>query len=241
MAAITAIAAATAATMTAVGTGMSFMQAAEEKKFGASARQKANEAFNKVEKLLDVNYMKALGLSKEPYERQREELASATGQLIQAGIESERGAAATAGRALMASQKMGQQISSQQIKDIEALEKSIAEEEGRLRDAKATLQLGVATGAGKAAADAERRRIANVQAGLEGVGSTLSAAMSEDIMPLYGKKTSEGVNADFKIPAVDAGYAIDPLQQNPIVFQPNTIQDNQVVLDPTAGFNIFAQ
>ena len=140
MAAITAIAAATAATMTAVGTGMSFMQAAEEKKLGASARQKANEAFNKAEKLLDVNYMKALGLSKEPYERQREDLASATGQLIQAGIESERGAAATAGRALMASQKMGQQISSQQIKDIEALEKSIAEEEGRLRDAKANLQ-----------------------------------------------------------------------------------------------------
>ena len=65
--------------------------------------------------------------------------------------------------------------------------------------------------------------------------------MSEDIMPLYGKETSEGVNADFRIPAVDAGYAIDPLQQNPIVFQPNTFQDNQVVLDPTAGFNIFEQ
>ena len=129
------------------------------------------------------------------------------------------------------SQKAGQAISTQQTKDVEAIEQKIIAEESRLRDAKANLQLGVAQGAGKAAAQAEKMRVANVNAGIEGVGSTLSAAFSEDIMPLYGKKPSQGANTDFNIPSATAMTSAG-LNQQP---------DVEINLDPSQGYNIFGQ
>ncbi len=231
MAAITAIAAGAALASTAAGTVGSFVQAGKQRKLRDKAQAKAREAFEEADKMLDVNYMEALSISKEPYERQRDAVAQQAAQAMEIGRESGRGASATAGRVLAQSQKAGQEISTQQTKDVEAIEQKILAEESRLRDAKANLQLGVAQGAGKAATQAEKMRVANVNAGIEGVGSTLSAAFSEDIMPLYGKKPSQGANTDFNIPSATAMTSAG-LNQQP---------DVEINLDPSQGYNIFGQ
>ena len=85
-------------TATVAGTGMSFAQANKQKKLQKKAEADAMKAMQDARKKLDVNYYDELAVQKEPYELEREALLSAGAQAIQAGVESERGAAATAGR-----------------------------------------------------------------------------------------------------------------------------------------------
>lgn len=245
MAAFTAIAAATAATVSAGAGVANFVQAGKQRKLAEKARMEGLEAFEEADKMLDVNYMEAVGLSKEPYERQREQLSQQAAQAMEAGREAGRGASATAGRVLAQSQRLGQDISSQQTRDLEAIQKEILAEEARLRDKKAGLRLQASQGAGAAAMQAETLRQKNVQAGAEAFGDVLSSLTSESIIPLYGRNQGGGdINVessyDFNIPGV-TNYQVSPQQFDEVVSQGNTRQDNQVILDPSQGYNIFAQ
>ena len=67
---------------------------------------------------------------------------------MEIGRESERGGAATAGRVLAQSNVAQQNITDQQTKDLEALNKLVATEESRLGTARANLSLEQAEGAG---------------------------------------------------------------------------------------------
>ena len=136
-----------------VSTGMSFSQAAKARKEREEAQRLADEAFAEAREQLEVNYLEELSISKEPYERQREALAQQAAQAIEVGREGDpRLAAATAGRVLGQAQKAEQAITAQQIQDIEALEKAVAEEERSLAEQRASLDLAQAEGAGIAAA-----------------------------------------------------------------------------------------
>jgi len=107
MAAFTTIAAIGSA---ALSTGMSFAQASKQRKLQQEAEAEAQKAFDEAKKTLDVNYLESLGIAKEPYELERESLLQAGAQALQAGVEGEtRGAAATAGRVLMAQQEQAAQ------------------------------------------------------------------------------------------------------------------------------------
>ena len=166
MAAATAI---IAGASTLASTGMSFIQAGKQNKLAKEASAAADEAFKKAEAQLDVNYFEQLGISKTPYENQREAIAQAGAQAMEVGKESERGGAATAGRVLAQSNVAQQGITDQQTKDLEALNKLVATEDAKLAAEKAELSLAQAEGAGIAAAQAQNARNAAVQSAVSGV------------------------------------------------------------------------
>ena len=185
IAAVAALASATAAT---VGTAGSFIQAGRQKTLAEDAQKSAEKAFIAAEKQLDVNYFEQLGISKTPYENQREQLAQRAAQFFEATGASERGGAATAGRVLAQSNLAEAQIRDQQIKDLQGLQQKAALEESRLATGKANLQLGVSTGSGMAAAQAQQLQQQALTQGAEGLQSTLQAGLSEELLPLYGRK-----------------------------------------------------
>jgi len=104
MAAFTAIAAGVGMAATAATTTGSFIQAGKQRRLQQQAEADAAKAMADARKKLDVNYYESLAIQKEPYELEREALIAAGAQAIEAGRESERGAAAVAGRVQMAQQ-----------------------------------------------------------------------------------------------------------------------------------------
>jgi len=169
--------------------GMSFAQAAKQDKRAKQAQQDAQKAMDEARKKLSVNYMENLSIQKEPYELEREALLSQGAQAIQAGVESERGAAATAGRIQMSQNEaqaaqrtaMGQELSN--------LEKLTAQEESRIATNLGNLDLAEAQGQQQIAADAEKARAAAIQSGIESVASGIQTGIST-FAPLYEKTDS---------------------------------------------------
>lgn len=174
--------------VTALNTGFSFAQAATQKKEQKRAENEAQKYLAEARKKLDVNFYEQLGIQKEPYELQREAMLSAGGQLIEAGVESERGAAATAGRVYMGQQEGQRQIASAMGQEMLALDKLVTAEESRLRDAQATLDVREATGSQKAASIAEGRSADALLSGMQGVGSM--AGQVAAALPDYKKSAS---------------------------------------------------
>lgn len=168
MAAATAI---IAGASTLASTGMSFVQAGKQKKLAQDAQAAADEAFKKAEAQLDVNYFEQLGISKTPYDNQREAIAQQAAQAMEIGRESERGGAATAGRVLAQSNIAQQNITDKQTKDLEALNKLVATEESRLGTARANLSLEQSEGAGIAAAQAQNQQNQAIMSGVTGLAN----------------------------------------------------------------------
>lgn len=204
MAAVTA--AVLGATATAVTMGMSFGQAAKQKKAQREANAAAEKAIGEAEKMLGVNYYKGLSIQKEPYELEREANLVSGAQAIEAGVESERGAAATAGRVQMAQQAGQRQIAAAMGQEMAGLEKLTAEEESRLRDAKAQIELQRAAGAQQAAADAAKAAAQATQQGMQSVVS-LGSQLAEQV-PLYQK--TAGVKAENQFNKLAENQALAP-------------------------------
>jgi hypothetical protein len=189
MAIATTTALAIAGTAIAAGSsGMSFAQSAKQKRLQRQAESDAAKYMAEARKKLDVNFYEALGIQKEPYELERMALLSAGAQAVEAGRESERGAAAVAGR-VQAQQQIGQrQIAGAMGQELMNLEKLTAQEESRLRDAQANLDLGAASGAQQAASVAEARSAQALQQGIQSAGSAIQQGLS--FVPLYQKSAS---------------------------------------------------
>jgi hypothetical protein len=212
-----AVGTATAATLAAVGTGigiatsagttaMSFAQAGNQRKLQRKAEREAAEAMDAARKKLDVNFYEQLAIQKEPYELEREALLSAGAQAIEAGKESERGAAATAGRIYMGQQEGQRQIAGAMGQELSGLEKATAAEESRLAGLQSNLDLAQAKGAQLAARDAqEAANLATTQgmAGVVNVGQQVAKAL-----PLYfktpGARQLSNLESDYN-KAVEAG------------------------------------
>lgn len=185
MAAFTAIAAGIGLATTAATTGMSFAQASKQRKMAAQANKEANKAMKEARARLEVNYAEALSIPKEAYELEREALLSQGAQALEAGIESERGSAATAGRVLAAQQQGQAQTRTAMAQDLFDIEAMKLEEESRLRDLNVQLDLEEIMGAQQRAADAEAAATAAKQAGIEGAISLGQQAM--EFIPLYAQ------------------------------------------------------
>ena len=169
MAIATGTALAISAGISAASAGASFVQAGKQKRLSEQAQRDADKAFKEAEAQLDVNYFEQLGISKTPYENQREAIAQQAAQAMEIGRESERGGAATAGRVLAQSNVAQQNITDKQTKDLEALNKLVATEESRLGTARADLSLEQAEGAGFAAAQAQNQANQSTAAGVQGI------------------------------------------------------------------------
>jgi hypothetical protein len=187
MAAITAttVAAGISAVSAATGAVMSFSQAGQAKAKAAEASQAADKAIAEAKKNLDVNFYDALSIQKEPYELQREALLAQGAEAVRAGQESERGAAATAGRIQMAQNEAQAGIRTQMGQDLMGLEKLSAAEDSRLRDVEAQINMEEAAGAQLARANFEELAGRATTQGMQGIVNVGQAAAS--FVPLYMK------------------------------------------------------
>jgi hypothetical protein len=188
MAAFTTIAAGVGLATTAATTGMSFAQAGKQRKAMRQAERDADEAMQAARKKLEVNVFDQLSIQKEPYELEREALLSQGAQAIQAGVESERGATATAGRIQMAQQEGQAGIRSAMGQELQGLERLSAQEEGRLRDIGVQLDLEEVAGAQLAAANSQELAAQATQQGMQGV--TSMAQQLSSFAPLFEKAAS---------------------------------------------------
>lgn len=175
--------------LSAIGMGASFAQAGQQRKAQEKAEREAAKAMAAARKKLEVNYLDALGIQKEPYELEREALLVAGAQGVEAARESERGAAAGVGRIQLAQQKGQQGIRSAMGQEMTALDRAAAQEESRLRDVGVQLDLGEVSGAQMAAADASQAAAAAQTQGFQQLAAFGAQAL--EAAPLFSK--SQGV------------------------------------------------
>jgi len=182
------VATAVAIGSTLVSAGMSAAQASKQSRMQKQAEAEAAKAMADARKSLEVNFYDKLSVKKEPYELAIEAANVAAAQAIQAGQESERGTAATAGRIMMADTDQQRQIATAYGQELSDLEKLSATEDSRLRDVNTQIDLSQVEGAQKAARDAQEAKAksteAAIQSGISAVGQGINAAN------LYSKNTA---------------------------------------------------
>lgn len=176
---------------TVATTAMSFAQANKQKQLQKQAEQEADKAMFAARKRLEVNYMDALSVQKEPYELARQAMLAQGTQATQAGQESERGAAATAGRVQMSQNEAQGDIRTGMVKELTEIERLKVAEDARLRDLNVQLDLGEIEGAQMAAANAEQMKNQALEQGFAGV--TSAATQGANLIPLYGKTKQQAV------------------------------------------------
>ena len=175
----------------AVGSGLSFAQAAKQNKLRKEADEAASKALEQARQTLGVNYLEGLALPKEVFELEREALLSAGQQALQASQEGEtRGAAAAAGRVQMAQQQGQRRISAAQADRLLELQKLARTEDARLQRQQAALDVAEFTGAQLASRDAQESRNLALTRGFEGLagaGETV-ADFENEIIPLFKRQ-----------------------------------------------------
>ncbi len=165
----------------------SFAQANKQKKRQRAAEEAARKATHAAKKKLDVNYMKDVNIAKEAFEIERKRQLTMGTQAIDAGVQSERGASATAGKVIAMQNEAAQVTTAQHEKALVDRQAAIAAEESRLAGLKAEIDLGEAEGAQLAAENAERARAEAAQQGFSSVTSAVSQGV-EAFVPLFEKK-----------------------------------------------------
>lgn len=252
MAALTSIAAGVGIATSVGGSIMSFSQANKQKKLQKEAEAEADKAMTAARARLDVNYMEALSVQKEPYELQREAMVAQGAQATDAAQESERGAAAGAGRVQMAQNEAQAGIRTAMGKELTDIERLKVAEEARLRDLNVQLDLGEVEGAQMAARNAQEMAAQQTAQGFEGL--TSAATQAANLAPLYAKSdvggggqtqqglaknavigsngqqlTGTGSNIQFN----PTGTGMPTLNQNQ---QPINILGNQMQSNPVTSF-----
>lgn len=198
------IAAAAGLAATATTTTMSFVQAGKQKNAQRQAERDADQAMADARKKLETNYYGGLSIQKEPYELEREALLAQGAEAIQAGVESERGAAPIAGRVLLAQQQGQAGIRTAMGQELSALEKLSAQEQSRLAGAQANLSLEEVAGAQRAGANAQMLGAQATQQGMQGVVSL--GQQAAQFVPLFAEKPSTATPTltNMNIPSVSS-------------------------------------
>lgn len=183
----TALAVGSAAS-SAIGAGMSFAQAARNRKLQLEAEAAAEKALSEAKRELEVNYYDQLSLPMQAYELERDAIMASAAQAIEAGRESERGGVATAGRIQMAAQEAQRKAAADTEQQLMELEKLSATEDARLAGKMSDISLAESAGAQQAAADAQALAAKSMQAGFGSLTQGLGSALArEDFFALYGK------------------------------------------------------
>jgi hypothetical protein len=227
MAALTSIAAGIGIASSLGGAAMSFTQANKQQKLQEEAEAEAAKAMLEARGRLDINYMNALSVQKEPYELQREAMISQGTQATDAAQESERGAAAGAGRVQMAQNEAQGGIRTAMGKELTEIERLKVAEDARLRDLNVQLDLGEVEGAQMAARNAQEMAAQATAQGFEGV--TSAATQAANLVPLYGYKKDTGYTVNNGNPITST---FDPNAMSPISGQNSNID----YMSPASGF-----
>ena len=193
--------------LSAAATTASFVQAGQQKDAMRNAERDADEAMQAARKKLETNFYSAQGIQKEPYELEREALLAQGAEAIQAGVESERGAAATAGRVQLAQQQGQAGIRTAMGQELTALENKQLQEQSRLRDVGVQLDLGEVSGAQLAAANAQTLGAQSMQQGFQGLTSMGQQAIQ--LAPLYNKQSVDAKGYAVTERPTTGKYALD--------------------------------
>jgi len=187
MAALTSIAAGIGIASSLGGAAMSFTQANKQQKLQEEAEAAGLKAMADARGRLDINYMNALSVQKEPYELQTEAMVAQGTQATNAAQEGEtRGVATTAGKVQMAQNEAQGGIRTAMGKELTDIERLKVTEEARLGDLRTQLDLDVAAGAALAARNAAEMEAQSTTQGFEGL--TSAATQVANLVPLYAKK-----------------------------------------------------
>ena len=151
-----------------------------------NAEDAAAKAVSEAKKQLDVNFVEGTSIAKEAFKLNREATTTAAAQALQAGVESERGTGATAGRVVTASNIEQAQNRASMEGALRDREMAIAEEDARLSGLKAEVSLSEAEGAQQAAADAAMLSAQAAEQGIQGF-TTAANTLATDFLPLYGQ------------------------------------------------------
>jgi hypothetical protein len=224
-----------------VSAGASFAQAAKQNRLKRQAQSDAEQAMAAARGKLDVNFAEQMSIKKEAYDLERQAMLVQGAQLTQAGIESERGAAATAGR-VFAQQQLGQQqIRSAMADEMTNIEAAVLEEESRLRDLGVGLDLEEVAGQQMMAADAQRAATASTQQGIQSAISGLQQGVEG--IPLYMEKRADRLArkaaeaAAKKVQPTAPTKTFDPNAFNIFgIGQPSFKMDTDVSLFPMPGY-----
>lgn len=192
--------------VSAAGAGASFVQAGKQRQLQQKAEAEASRTLEEARKKLDVNFYEQLGINKEAYELEREAMLVQGAQAIDAAVESERGAAATAGRVQLAQQEGQAGVRTAMAQDVMGLNKLVAGEDSRLRDAKVNLDLAEAQGAQLAARDAQQAAAASFGQGMAGVQSVAQQGLQ--MVPLYQKTQGAKITSQIADTAMGSQYGL---------------------------------
>jgi len=212
-----------AITAAAISAGMSFGQMIIQNRRQEQAERDADEAMAVVKGKLDVNFAEQAAIKKESYDSEREALLVQGAMATAAGVESERGAAATSGRVYAGQQKAQAEVRSAQADEMTNIESSILEEESRLRDLTVGVTLEEVAGNAMKASDA--RSAANqagqqmAQSVVQGAGEYASqqALYKKDIAAQRAAlgQTQNAFNQMSQIGPANLGAAV-PLSEMPV-------------------------
>lgn len=229
MAAFASVAAGIGMAISAGSAGMSFIAAGKAKDEQRKAEAKADLAMQDARKALETNFYAQQGIKKEPYELEREALLAAGAQAIEAGVESERGAAATAGKVQMAMNEGQAGIRTAMGREMTDLENKQLAEQSRLRDVGVQLDLGEVSGAQQAAANNQQIAAQQTTQGIQGLANVAQQALTT-LVPLYSKTASANATNDAISNASKSGWSNDQMvkslnQAGIKISNPNQLQD----------------
>mgnify|MGYP003109650157 FL=1 len=228
MAAFTTIATAAGLAISAGTATASFVQAGKQKKKIEAAERDAQKAMQEAKGRLDQNFYEGLGIQKEKFEEERENILSGLSTIVQAGQEGEeRGAAVSAGRAALFNQQAQAQSRMAQGQELQRLQELAAREDARNRDALVNINLAEVSGQQRRAADARAARTAALQQGVEGLVSAGQQAMK--IPSLYGDDTVSAKNLTVGDPFAEFQNVFGDVEQTSLdralrsdaIFNPN--------------------
>ena len=167
------------------GSVMSFADAKKQRENQVAAQLEADKAMEEAGRILEEQYMSGVSIPMEAYDLEREGIAQAGAQAIQAVSEGEaRGASAGVGRVValqqdaLAKQRAG--LAERQFQ----LEKEQASELSRLQQGRLDLQLGKVKGYESMLADQRAQQAASRLSGVQGLAQT-SADLFKAFTPLY--------------------------------------------------------
>lgn len=167
------------------GSIMSFADAKKQRENQVAAQLEADKAFEEAGRILEEQYMSGVSIPMEAYDLEREGIAQAGAQAIEAISEGEaRGASAGVGRVVALQQdalaKQRAALAERQFQ----LEKAQAEELAKLQQGRLDLKLGEVAGQQQMLADMRAREAASRLSGVQALGQT-STDIIEKLTSLY--------------------------------------------------------
>lgn len=164
-------------------TAMSFNEMAKQNDLAAKAQDDATKAMEEAKRQLSINPFAGISLPTQAYDMQTNAVLAEGAQATQAAKESERGAAATAGRIAAQTNVAESQIAAKEAQDLYALQTQTANAQRDINKSLASVDLAEVEGAQKAQAQAQNAANMYQTQAIQGIAS--AATQAAQAMPLF--------------------------------------------------------